>query len=75
MPEIEITYPEKFLKRLGRTVSALIYLEQSKYPMGKKAGHWENEIFRKIFLVLAFAFGGTLIFLDSICNKIFKIKH
>lgn len=75
MPEIEVKYPDRFLKRFGKLTHAFILLEQSEYPMGKKAGHWENKIFRKIFLVLALSSSMLLLLLNSICNKVFKIKN
>lgn len=75
MPEIELKYPSRFLKRLGIFAYKCIILESSEYPMGKKAGHFENEFFRKIFSILALSSSALLLLLNAIYNKIFKIKN
>lgn len=75
MPEIELKYPGKFLKRLGIFAYKCILIERSKYPSGKEAGHFENEFFRKIFSILAICSSALLLLLNAIYNKIFKIKN
>ncbi len=70
--DIEIKYPEKFLDRLSRYAVASILLSKSKYPMGKKAGKFENKFFHIIFTILAFCFTFTYLPLSWFFGKVYK---
>lgn len=69
----EFRYPEKFLSKIGFFSYITTDISLRKYPMGKKAGKFENAFFRITFRILGFISFWIFMIVNWFCRKIFGI--
>jgi hypothetical protein len=75
MPVVKIVlkYPEKFLNKIVWFSYITDLASKKRYPMGKKAGNFENTFFKTIFYLSGLFSFWLFKTTNWICKKIFGI--